>query len=238
MVRLQKYLAACGVDSRRACEKLIEAGKVSVNGAVAELGQQVEPGVDEICVSGKVVDRDEKLYVVFNKPGNVITTLKDTHGRKTVADYLNDLASRAFPVGRLDRDVEGVLLFTNDGELAFRLIHPKFQIDKVYLAWVKGHVCKGAVTELEQGVQLEDGKTAPARVKVINAGRDTSLIQLTLHEGKKREVKRMCVAVGHPIKKLKRIAFAGVDASGLRIGEWRYLAQAEVDRLKKNVGLS
>ena len=236
-VRLQKYMAECGVDSRRACEKLIQAGEVSVNGVTAELGQQIQPGVDKVCVSGKPVAFDEKIYVVFNKPGNVITTLKDTHGRKTVADYLNGLASRAFPVGRLDRDVEGVLLFTNDGELSFRLIHPKFQVNKVYLAWVKGCVKSEAVRHLEQGVQLEDGMTSPARVEVINAGGETSLIQLTLHEGKKREVKRMCAAVGHPIATLKRISFAGIEVEGLRPGEWRYLSGAEVEHLRNCVGL-
>ena len=122
--------------------------------------------------------------------------------------------------------------------MAFRLIHPKFQIDKVYLAWVKGRVRKEAVAKLEQGVQLEDGITAPARVKVINAGNETSLLQLTIHEGKKREVKRMCAAVGHPINKLQRVSFAGIDASGLRIGEWRYLSSAEIEELKNNVGMS
>ena len=153
-VRLQKYLAECGVDSRRACEKLIQAGEVSVNGILAELGQQIQPGVDQVCVSGKPVVCDDKIYVVFNKPANVITTLKDTHGRRTVADYLNEVATRAFPVGRLDRDVEGVLLFTHDGELSFRLIHPKYQVDKVYLAWVKSSVNTEALKRLEQGVQL------------------------------------------------------------------------------------
>ena len=236
-VRLQKYMAECGVDSRRACERLIQAGEVSVNGITAELGQKIQPGVDKVCVSGKPVAFDEKIYVVFNKPGNVITTLKDTHGRKTVAHYLNGLASRAHPVGRLDRDVEGVLLFTNDGELSFRLIHPRFQVDKVYLAWVKGSVKPEAVRRLEQGVQLEDGMTSPARVKVINAGGETSLIQLTLHEGKKREVKRMCAAVGHPIATLKRISFSGIDATGLRPGEWRYLSDVEIEHLRKCVGL-
>jgi len=236
-VRLQKYLAECGIDSRRACERLIEAGQVSVNGVIAELGMQIEPGVDQVSVSGRPVMFDDKIYVVFNKPANVITTLKDTHGRKTVADYLNGLASRAFPVGRLDRDVEGVLLFTNDGELAFRLIHPKFQVDKVYLAWVKGQVQKAAIIQLEQGVELEDGKTSPAKVKVVNASHDTSLLQLTIHEGKKREVKRMCAAVGHPINKLKRISFAGIDAKGLRIGEWRYLCKEEIELLQQKVGI-
>jgi 23S rRNA pseudouridine2605 synthase len=237
-VRLQKYLAECGIDSRRACEKLIQAGKVSVNGIPAELGQQIQPGVDQVCVSGKPVASDDKIYVVLNKPANVITTLKDTHGRRTVADYLNEVATRAFPVGRLDRDVEGVLLFTNDGELSFRLIHPKYQVDKVYMAWVKGCVNTEAVKRLEQGVQLEDGMTSPAKVKIINACDETSLIQLTIHEGKKREVKRMCAAVGHPIHKLKRIAFAGIEATGLRVGEWRYLNRKEIESLKNIVGIS
>ncbi|HDP34637.1 MAG TPA: rRNA pseudouridine synthase [Candidatus Hydrogenedentes bacterium] len=237
-VRLQKFLAECGVDSRRACERLIQSGRVYVNGAPATLGQQVRPGMDEVRLDGQRVSFDEKIYVVFNKPANVITTLKDTHGRKTVADFLNGLASRAYPVGRLDRDVEGVLLFTNDGELAFRLIHPRFQVDKVYLAWVKGSVRDEAARRLEAGVRLEDGMTAPARIQVINAGAETSLIKLTIHEGRKREVKRMCAAVGHPVETLQRISFAGIEAKGLRPGEWRYLSAEEIANLRKCVGLS
>lgn len=236
-VRLQKYLAECGVASRRACEKLIQEGRVSVNGAPAQVGQQVQPGSDLVAVDGAPVASDDKLYVVFNKPANVITTLKDTHGRRTVADCMDGLAARVFPVGRLDRDVEGVLLFTNDGELAFRLIHPRFQVDKVYLAWVRGTVQPEALRRLRKGVNLEDGMTAPAQAQIISVENDVTLLKLTIHEGRKREVKRMCAAVGHPIESLRRISFAGIDAAGLRPGEWRYLNVEEVFRLRAQVAL-
>ena len=236
-VRLQKYLAACGVGSRRGCERLIQEGRVVVNGTTAAIGQQVTPGVDEVRVNGETVVTDKKVYVVFNKPADVVTTLKDTHSRKTVGDFFDGLAQRVFPVGRLDRDVEGVLLFTNDGELAFRLTHPRYKINKVYLVWVKGQVTPETVKRLEQGVQLDDGVTAPARVSVINAGVETSHIKLTIHEGRKREVKRMCAAVGHPVKTLRRVAFAGVNAKGLRPGEWRYLADEEIKEVRTLAGL-
>lgn len=237
-VRLQKFLAECGLDSRRGCEQMIRDGRVAVNGAPAQLGQQIEPGADDVAVDGCPVQSDEaKVYVVLNKPSNAITTLSDTHGRRTVLDCLQGLDARVFPVGRLDRDVEGVLLFTNDGELAFRLMHPKFQVEKVYQAWVKGYVAPEAIQRLEQGVELEDGVTAPAKVVVLNPGRDVTLLRLTLHEGKKREVKRMCAAVGHPIETLQRITFANIHAKGLRPGEWRHLTPFEINQLKRRVGL-
>ncbi len=236
-VRLQKYLAECGIASRRACEQIIREGRVTVNDVPAELGQQINPDNARIIVDGKPVNSDDKIYIVLNKPPNVITTMSDTHGRKSVTDLLNGIASRVFPVGRLDRDVEGVLLLTNDGELAYRLMHPKFQVKKTYLAWVKGHMKAATAIRLEKGVHLDDGMTAPANVVILNAGREISLIKLTLHEGRKREVKRMCAAVGHPVETLHRIAFATVQVKGLRPGEWRYLSSGEIKRLQQCVGM-
>lgn len=236
-VRLQKFLAECGVDSRRGCEQRIREGKVQVNGATAELGQQIVPGVDHIIVDGRPVVSDKKIYVVLNKPANCITTLKDTHGRKTVMDFLKGIDVRVFPVGRLDSDVEGVLLFTNDGDLAFRLMHPSFQIHKTYLAWVTGLVTPDTLKCLEQGVPLEDGVSAPAKAELLQAGNKASLVKLVLHEGKKREVKRMCAAVGHPVENLHRVDFAGIHVKGLRPGEWRRLTRDEIQRLRQCVGL-
>ena len=236
-VRLQKFLAECGIDSRRGCEQLIRDGKVKVNGATALLGQQIVPGKDSILVEGRQVASDRKIYLVLNKPANVITTAKDTHGRKTVMDYLQNLDERVFPVGRLDSDVEGVLLFTNDGDLAFRLMHPKFQVTKTYLVWVKGCVLPETIKRLEQGVRLEDGVTAPAKATLLQSGDKSSLIKLVLHEGKKREVKRMCGAVGHAVEHLHRVAFANIRAKGLRTGEWRRLSAEEVRQLYRCVGL-
>jgi pseudouridine synthase len=235
--RLQKYLAACGVASRRACEKLIEDGRVTVNGAVAAVGTQVEPGLDDIRLDGRPVRNDEKVYVVLNKPEGAVTTAHDTHGRATVIDCLRGVPSRVFPVGRLDMDVEGALLLTNDGELAYRLTHPKFEVDKVYLARVRGCMETETAMELERGVRLEDGMTAPARCVILNTGHQSTLVRLTLREGRKREVKRMCAAVGHPVETLHRIAFGNVRVKGLRPGEWRYLTSQEIAGLRKLAGL-
>jgi len=237
VVRLQKYLAECGVASRRASEALISAGRVSVNGTTAALGQSVDPAADRVAVDGRELGTDDKVYIVLNKPRNVVTTAKDTHGRRTVLDCVHSTDTRLFPVGRLDFDTEGVLLLTNDGELAFRLIHPKFGIEKEYLAWVRGKMDATAAKRLEAGVELEDGPTAPARVSVIESRTGTSLVKLVIHEGRKREVKRMCDAVGHPVQSLRRITFAGIEVNGMRPGEWRNLTATEVAGLKALVGL-
>ncbi|MBW7864056.1 MAG: rRNA pseudouridine synthase [Candidatus Hydrogenedens sp.] len=238
MVRLQKYLAECGVASRRASEELIASGRVTVNGAPACLGQTVDPAADAVAVDGKpLAEAGQKIYIVLNKPPNCVSTARDTHGRRTVLDCVRGLDTRVYPVGRLDYDVEGVLLLTNDGELAFRLIHPSYEVEKVYLAWVQGRVGDDAVQRLEKGVRLEDGMTAPAGAAVLNAGARTSLLRLTLHEGRKHEVKRMCGAVGHRVQSLRRIAFAGIQADDLRPGEWRTLTPEEVAGLARLVGL-
>ncbi len=238
MVRLQKYLAECGVASRRASEALISAGRVSVNGVTATLGQSVDPDADRVAVDGRELGTDDKVYLVLNKPRNVVTTAKDTHGRRTVLDCVHSTSARVFPVGRLDFDVEGVLLLTNDGELSHRLIHPKFGIEKEYLAWVRGRMEAAAATRLAQGVELEDGPTAPAKVSVLETRSGNSLVRLIIHEGRKREVKRMCDAVGHPVQTLRRISFAGIEVNGLRPGEWRNLTEQEVAGLKALVGLT
>ncbi len=237
MERLQKYLAACGVASRRAAEVLIEDGRVTVNGEVASLGCKVEPGTDTVLVDGKPVGTEAHVYLVLNKLPNTITTAKDTHGRTTVLDGLGDVGARVFPIGRLDLDVGGVLLLTNDGELANRLIHPRYQIPKVYLAWVWGRVTDEALDRLRAGVELEDGMTAPAKAQVMKHTPKQSLVRLQIHEGKNREVKRMCKAVGHPVAQLTRIAFCGIQASELKPGEWRYLSDEEVAGLRAKTGL-
>jgi len=236
-MRLQKYLAVCGVASRRAAEQLIAAGRVTVNGAIAQIGQCVDPDADRIRVDRQPIEPDQKVYIVLNKPEDVITTAKDTHGRKTVLDCVDGVKARVFPVGRLDRDVEGVLLLMNDGELAHRLLHPQFEVDKVYLAWVYGEMTAHTAMKMEQGVELEEGVTAPAKAVILNAGKETSLLRLTLHEGHKREVKRLCAAIGHPVRTLHRIAFGNIKAKGLRPGEWRYLSDSEVAGLHKLAGM-
>jgi 23S rRNA pseudouridine2605 synthase len=226
-------MAACGVASRRACEAFIAEGRVTVNGVVAQVGQTVEPDVDKVLLDGKSIAPDNHVYIVLNKPEGTVTTASDTHGRKTVLSCLQGVDARVFPVGRLDMDVEGVLFLTNDGELAHRLMHPSYQVDKVYLAWVYGHMKVEAAQQIEAGVMLEDGMTAPAKAVILNAGQAISLVRLTLHEGRKREVKRLCAAVGHPVKTLHRIAFGNLKVKGMRPGEWRYLSASEVHMLRK-----
>lgn len=237
MERLQKYLAACGVASRRAAELLIEEGRVTVNGEVAALGCKVDPAADAVLVDGKSVGTEAHVYLVLNKPPDTVTTAKDTHGRRTVLDCLKKLSARVYPVGRLDMDVGGVLLLTNDGELANRLIHPSYQIPKVYLAWVWGRVSDAALDQLRKGVELEDGVTAPAKASVMKQTPKQSLIRLQIHEGKKREVKRMCKAVGHPVASLTRLAFCGIQVGDLKPGDWRYLTDEEVGMLRSKTGL-
>lgn len=237
LVRLQKYLAECGIASRRACEAMILAGRVQVNGEVAVIGRTIEPDVDAVAIDGRPMAKDDKVYIVLNKPSGSVTTASDTHGRKTVLDCVRGSRARVFPVGRLDMDVEGVLLLTNDGDLAHRLIHPSFEVKKIYHAWVRGQFGEEAVHRLEQGVMLDDGMTAPARVSVLKLGKNSSLIELTIHEGRKHEVKRMCAAVGHPVRSLQRIAFGELRANGLRPGEWRYLSASEIQSLRRRAGM-
>jgi len=232
-IRLQKYLAECGIASRRASEALIAEGRVTVNGDVATLGQSVEPGSDQVCVDGEAVDQDRKLYVVLNKPRGHVTTAKDTHGRPTVVECLEGVPARVFPIGRLDMDVDGVLLLTNDGELSHSLMHPSFEVPKTYSAWVRGQMTDETAARLAAGVKLEDGPTAPAKIEIMKRDTRATLIRLTLHEGRKREVKRMCLAVGHPVRSLRRIAFADIRVNGLRPGEWRYMTESEVAHLRQ-----
>ena len=191
--RLQKYLASAGVASRRASEKLILEGKVAVNGkVVTELGTKVIPGKDKVTVDGKPVRTEEQLvYYLMNKPAGYLTTVKDTHDRPTVMDLLAGIPYRVFPVGRLDFETEGLLLLTNDGEFAYRMTHPKFKIKKTYLATVQGELTKERLQMLREGVELEDGKTAPAEVKVVRQEKHRTVVEITIHEGKNRQVRRM-----------------------------------------------
>jgi 23S rRNA pseudouridine2605 synthase len=238
-LRLQKYLAQCGVASRRASEVLIEAGRVTVNGEPATLGMAVAPWRDDVQVDGHAVrPASQSIYLLLNKPRFTVTTAQDTHGRDTVFSHLQDVPQRVFAVGRLDYDVDGALLFTNDGELANRLAHPRYEVAKVYRVLVEGRLTDEAKAELETGVPLEDGITSPARVAILARKRLTTLIALTLHEGRKREVKRMCAAVGHPVKRLTRQSFAGITAEGLEPGQWRYLRDDEVAALRERTGLA
>ncbi|WP_124727290.1 pseudouridine synthase [Staphylospora marina] len=238
MERLQKVMAMAGVASRRQCENLIREGRVKVNGEwVTAPGMKVDPRKDVIEVDGEPVFLEEKRTFLFYKPSGVITSMSDPRGRKTVADFFRDIPERVFPVGRLDYDTEGLLLVTNDGELANRLLHPRFEVEKVYVATVRGKPDKAAIRTLREGVRLEDGMTAPAKVRVLEASDSRSRLELTIHEGRNRQVRRMCAAVGHPVIHLKRTRLAFLTLSGLRRGEYRELTPQEVKRLRSRMGL-
>jgi pseudouridine synthase len=225
-VRLNAYLARAGVASRRGVEELIRAGRVRVNGEVAGLATFVEAG-DRVELDGRALEPEALAYVLLHKPAGVVTTASDPHGRPTVVDLVK-LPQRVVPVGRLDADTTGALLLTNDGPLAHRLAHPRYEVDKVYEAEVEGEPDDEALRRLAEGVELEDGRTAPAAVRRLGPSR----LELTLHEGRKHQVKRMCEAVGHPVTRLHRRGYAGLSLGGLAPGAWRELTAAEVAALR------
>jgi 23S rRNA pseudouridine2605 synthase len=229
-VRLNAYLARAGVASRRGAEELIRSGRVRVNGEVAGLATFVEAR-DSVEVDGALVEPEPLTYVLLHKPAGVVTTARDPQGRPTVVGIVGH-ERRVVPVGRLDADTTGALLLTNDGPLAHRLMHPRYEVDKVYEAEVEGEPAEDALRRLRAGVELEDGVTAPAEARLVGP----SLVELTIHEGKKHQVKRMLEAVGHPVKHLRRKAYAGLNLDGLEPGEWRELSADEVKRLVGGFG--
>ena len=230
-MRLNAYLARAGVASRRGADELIAAGRVTVNGARGELSMFVERG-DDVRVDGRRVDAQPLRHVLLHKPRDTITTARDPQGRQTVVDLVGGDV-RVVPVGRLDRETSGVLLLTNDGPLAHRLAHPRYEVEKVYVADVEGEPGDDVVRTLAAGVELEDGRTAPARVRRLGS----SQLELALHEGRNRQVRRMLDAVGHPVRRLRRTRYAGLDTGRLRPGEWRELTRGEVASLRRRVGL-
>jgi 23S rRNA pseudouridine2605 synthase len=228
-VRLQKVLARSGIGSRRVSEELIAGGRVRVNGEVADLGRRVDPDRDLVEVDGIPIGTAQGLaYLLLHKPRGVISTASDPEGRRTVVDLVPP-EPRVVPVGRLDADSEGLLLLTNDGVLAHRLTHPSFGVDKEYLVEVEGRPGPAAVGRLRRGVELDDGPTAPAKVAVIG----TSLLRITIHEGRNRQVRRMCEAVGHPVVRLVRSRIGPVTDRSLKPGRWRVLEQTEVRALER-----
>ena len=229
--RLQKVLAVAGIGSRRRCEELIDAGSVRVNGEVAVLGRRVDPEHDLIEVDGAAIGvRPGSVYYLLNKPIDVITTADDPQGRPTVVAIVPS-EPRVYPVGRLDADTEGLLILTNDGELTHRLTHPSFGVDKEYLAHVDGKPSRGALRTLREGVELEDGMTAPASASLVG----DDVVRLVIHEGRNRQVRRMCDAVGHPVRRLVRVRIGPLRDAHLGVGEWRELTQDEVRSLERAV---
>jgi len=232
--RLQKYLARCGVASRRKAEEMIKQGQVRVNQQiVSEMGFQVEPGKDLVEIKGRIVKpENRKVYLLLNKPQNVVTTLNDPQQREIVTDLLQGIHERVYPVGRLDYFSEGLLLMTNDGELAYRLTHPSYEIAKTYLTLVPGQVKEIALNELRNGVELEDGLTQPAVVKILGREQATTLLEITIKEGRNRQVRRMCAKIGHPVISLKRIKLGPLELGDLKPGKYRELKQKEIEALK------
>lgn len=232
--RAQKVLAASGVASRRVCEEMIEDGRITINGVVATLGDKVDPSVDELRLDGAVVSVDStRRTVVLNKPKAVISSAQDTHGRTTVVDLV-DVEERLFPIGRLDADSEGLILLTNDGGLTQRLTHPSFGVEKEYLVSVTGSPGRGTLRTLREGVELEDGKTSPAKVSELSPG----LLRIVIHEGRNRQVRRMCAAVGHDVTRLVRSRIGSLTDPSLKPGEWRDLTADEVRSLEVDVAAS
>ena len=238
MERIQKILAQGGIASRRAAEKLITEGRVRVNGRViSELGAKADARKDKIEVDGKRVIAEHHVYIVVHKPRGVVATMSDPEGRPTVREILANVGARVFPVGRLDFATSGVLLATNDGEMADGLLHPKKAVPKTYIVKVKGKMAKADLDHWREGVHLEDGKTIPAEAKVVRFEGDKTWFELTIKEGRNQQIRRMGEATRFPVMRLARLAFAQITAEGLRPGQWRHMTRDELVQLKKTYGV-
>lgn len=233
--RLQKLLAAAGIASRRGAEELIRSGRVAVDGTtVTELGTKVDADKATITVDGKRINlHPEKVYILLNKPRGYTSTTWDPHAHRVVTDLVKDVGVTVYPVGRLDVDTDGLLILTNDGDFTFRMAHPRHQVPKTYRAEVRGPVSRETVGHLATGVILEDGLTAPAQVSLcaLNTARQTSILEIVIHEGRKRQIRRMFDTVGHPVVRLTRTRIGNLSLSKLRPGEWRFLKPEEVEGL-------
>jgi len=235
--RLQRVLAAAGFGSRRHCEELIRAGRVTVDGVVAHVGMSADPESHVIALDGLPVRLQVKEYWLLNKGRGVVSTAVDPQGRRTVVDCV-PAGVRVFPVGRLDRDTTGVLVLTNDGELAYRLLHPRYNVEKTYEVVAGGRVSEGAVRRLRAGVELDDGPTGAAAVRVLSRGGQVTELEIVIHEGRNRQVRRMLEAVGHPVLRLHRSRVDGLTDAGLELGRSRRLTPAEVAGLRAAGGLA
>lgn len=233
-MRLQKYMADCGVASRRKSEEIILEGRVRVNGSeVSTPGYKVEAG-DVVEVDGKAIRPEEaKVYIALNKPVGYITSAKDQFGRQTVLDLVSDLDERIYPVGRLDYDTSGLIILTNDGEFTYRMTHPRYEIKKVYMAKVEGVPSEAKLKQFREGLLIEDYKTSRARVKIVKQYKDAAYLEIEIHEGRNRQVRKMCEKIGHPVKSLKRISVGSVRLGKLEEGKWRYLTESELEKLER-----
>jgi 23S rRNA pseudouridine2605 synthase len=238
-IRLNRYLASAGVASRRQCDALIRDGHVTVNGlTITELGTRVTPDVDQVLLDGAPVEAQAAAWcLVLHKPKDVLVAARDPRGRRTVMDLLADFEGRVFPVGRLDFRSEGLLVFTNDGELAFRLAHPRFKVEKVYRVEVSGAVPPGVVRALRKGVVLEDGPTQPAGVRILSSSDTGTTLEFSLREGRKRQIRRMLSLFGFPVERLVRVRFGPIELGELPEGAWRLLDAEETHALRTATGL-
>ncbi|MBR5826555.1 MAG: rRNA pseudouridine synthase [Clostridia bacterium] len=237
-VRLQKFLAESGVASRRKSEELIESGKVKVNGRVASIGDKVNPKKDTVTVnSKKIIKQKENTYIVLHKPRGFITTMSDEMDRKCVAELIKDVKVRVFPVGRLDRDSEGMLIFTNDGEFANALTHPTKHVPKTYRVTVRPSITEDQLTALTEGIIIDDRKTAPAEVHVVTKEENRVVLEIILYEGRNRQIRKMCEEVGLEVARLKRTAIGSIKLGMLKQGAWRHLTDDEVRKLMLAAGM-
>jgi len=232
-MRLQKFIASCGVASRRKSEEIIKQGQIKVNNVViSEMGHVIDPERDIVTYKGKRIEvESNNIYVLLNKPTGYITTVSEQFNRKKVTDLVN-LKERLFPVGRLDYNTSGLLILTNDGDLTYRLTHPKHKIEKIYVAKIKGIPNNDTMKRFQNGLKIEDYVTAPAKFKLLKRESHTSIVEITITEGRNRQIRKMCDAIGHPVIDLERIAIGKITIKNLALGKWRYLTSEEVDYLK------
>lgn len=236
-IRLQKYFTDCGVLSRRAAEAEIAAGRVRVNGEVAQVGTKIDPATDTVTYKGKVVEpkTERGIYVMLNKPRGYVTTLSDDRGRKCITELIADIEERIYPVGRLDMDSDGLLLLTNDGELTNFLTHPKHEIPKIYHVKVKGKLTPEQIREIGKPIEIDGMTTKPVRVTLISTDRESSTLEMVLYEGRNRQIRRMCEARDVEILRLCRVAIGTITLGNLTPGKWRYLSHAQVEYLKNEM---
>lgn len=237
LIRLQKYMADCGVASRRKSEELIASGKVKVNGVVASIGDKIDPKNDTISVNGRKLTKDKNyVYIMLHKPRGYVTTMSDEMDRKCVAELVADIGKRIYPIGRLDRDSEGLLLFTNDGEFANAMTHPSRHISKTYRVSVKPAITDDQITVLTSSMMINGKKTLPADVRIINKEEDKTSLEIILYEGKNRQIRRLCEEAGLETARLKRLAIGQLSLGRLKVGEYRHLTHEEVSLLKRQSG--
>lgn len=234
-MRLQKYMAQSGIASRRKSEEIILQGRVSVNGVIIkELGTKVDPKKDIVEVDGKRIELEKKkIYIMLNKPKGYVTTLEDKHSDKIVLDLIQEIEERIFPIGRLDMDTTGLLLLTNDGDLAYKLTHPSHEVPKKYIAEVEGIPNSKKLNRFRKGLKIDGKITSQAYVRILKKHRDTSVLEISIHEGRNRQVRKMCEYIRHPVIELKRIGIGDLRLGKLELGQWRYLTEKEIDYLKR-----